>query len=55
MKRFIAKLVFNINIDNGKHNSQFDEQTRLIMANNQAEAFFKARQLGKREEDDFVN
>ncbi len=55
MIRYIAKLVFNINIDKGKHNSQFDEQTRLIEAKNLEEAFFKARKIGKSEEVEFTN
>jgi hypothetical protein len=55
MKRFLAKLIFNINIDNGNHNSQFDEQIRIIMARNSEEAFFKARRLGKEEEESFTN
>lgn len=55
MNWYIAKLVFNIDIDNGKNNSQFDEQWRLIEALSPEEAYFKARTLGKEEEDSFVN
>ena len=55
MSLYIAKLVFNINIDNGSHNSQFDEQTRLIEAKSLEEAFFKARKIGKNEEVEFSN
>ena len=55
MIRYITKLVFNINIDKGKHTSQFDEQTRLIDAKNLEEAFFKARNIGRNEEVEFVN
>lgn len=55
MNRYLAKLMFNINIDNGGHTSQFDEQTRLIEAPNFEEAFHKARYIGKQEEETFVN
>src|SRR5437868_6567719 len=55
MNWYIAKMVFNINIDNGKHASQFDEQVRLIQATSLEDAFFKARHLGRSEEDNFVN
>lgn len=55
MNRYIAKLVFNINIDNGKNISQFDEQTRIIEAQSLEDAFFKARLKGAKEEDYFLN
>ena len=55
MNWYIAKMVFNISIDNGKHTTQFDEQTRLIQATSIEDAFFKARHLGKQEEDSFTN
>jgi hypothetical protein len=55
MKSYLVKLVFNIDIDNGKYTSQFDEQTRIIHAGNTEEAFFKARQIGKSEESSFMN
>jgi Fe-S cluster biosynthesis and repair protein YggX len=55
MNWYLAKLVFNINIDNGNNASQFDEQTRLIQANHLEDAFFKARKIGKQEEEKFLN
>ncbi|MBS1636516.1 MAG: DUF4288 domain-containing protein [Bacteroidetes bacterium] len=55
MHRYLAKLMFNINIDNGTHNTQFDEQTRLLEARNIEDAFHKARAIGKQEEETFVN
>ena len=55
MTWFIAKLVFNISTAEQKHKPQFDEQLRLISAENQEEAFIKARKLGLREEDSFLN
>jgi hypothetical protein len=55
MNRYIAKLIFNINIDNGENSSQFDEQTRIIEAQSLEDAFFKARLRGKKEESNFIN
>ena len=55
MKRYLIKLMFNINIDNGNHASQFDEQVRIIESNNMEGAFYKARGMGKKEEETFVN
>ncbi len=55
MNWYLATLVFNINIDNGKHTSQFDEQVRLLQASSVEDAFYKAKYLGKQEEDSFTN
>ncbi len=55
MKRYLIKLIFNINIDNGTHDSQFDEQIRIVESYNMEDAFHKARAIGKKEEETFVN
>lgn len=55
MNWYIAKIVFNISAENTAHKPQFDEQLRLISAETKEEAFFKARTLGLREEDTFLN
>jgi hypothetical protein len=55
MKKFLVKLMFNINIDNGNHTSQFDEQIRIVESNSIENAFQKARGMGKKEEETFVN
>ena len=55
MNRYIAKLVFNINIGNGENKTQFDEQTWLIKADSIETAFEKARLKGKEEEASWVN
>ncbi len=55
MKRYLVKLMFNINIDNGNNSSQFDEQIRVIESHNLEDAFFKARVIGKKEEEVFLN
>jgi hypothetical protein len=55
MNWWIAKMVFRIVCGNGLHTPQFDEQLRLIAAQDKEEAFQKAREMGKREEDVFIN
>lgn len=55
MKWYTAKIVFKISSENTEHKPQFDEQLRLIAANSREEAFHKARALGIREEDSFIN
>lgn len=55
MNWFIAKMVFRIISGDGNHMPQFDEQLRLIYALNEDEAFEKATQLGREEEDSFMN
>lgn len=47
MKWFLAKLVFQIVCGNGNHTPQFDEQLRLIYAEDELHAFHKARLLGE--------
>lgn len=54
MNWYIAKIVFRISAGrNGK--PQFDEHLRLLTARDFEEAFLKARMLGIREEDTFLN
>lgn len=55
MDWYLVKLIFSIHIDNENDNTQFDEQTRFIQANNLEQAFFKARAIGKQEEESFLN
>lgn len=55
MEKYLAKLMFNINIDNGSDASQFDEQIRIIESRNLEDAFYKARVIGKKEEETFKN
>ena len=54
MNWYIAKIVFRICSEESQR-LQFDEHIRLISADNFDEAFLKARILGIREEDAFVN
>jgi uncharacterized protein DUF4288 len=55
MKQYLAKLMFNIHIEDGGNNSQFDEQIRLIESKSFETAFQKARSIGKHEETVFLN
>ena len=54
MNWYIAKIIFGISAERRDLN-QFDEQFRLIQADNQEEAFLKARMIGLSEEDSFLN
>jgi hypothetical protein len=47
MKWYLAKIVFRIICGTGEHTPQFDEQLRLIWAEDNLEAFYKARQIGE--------
>ena len=55
MNWYISKIVFSISSENTAHKPQFDEQLRLISASSTEEAFLKARKLGLREEDAYIN
>ena len=55
MKWYLAKLVYRIICGEGNHKPQFDEQLRLIHAEDELQAFQKARTTGHREEDTFLN
>lgn len=55
MNWYLAKFVYRIICGDGHHNPQFDEQLRLIFAGNKQEAFQKASEYGKKEEESFYN
>jgi hypothetical protein len=55
MNKYLAKLIFNITMDNEAEAPEFDEQIRVIESNNLEDAFFKARTIGKKEEETFLN
>ena len=54
MKWFLAKLVFRIICGSGNHTPQFDQQLRLIYAEDELHAFYKARLMGDEESIDAV-
>ncbi|MEY4877147.1 MAG: hypothetical protein RJA07_2524 [Bacteroidota bacterium] len=55
MNWYIAKLIFNIDVNYGNNTKQFDEQLRLVSAKTNTEAYYKAKLIGTNEELDFVN
>ena len=55
MNWYLAKLVYRIICGDGNHSPQFDEQLRLVHAADELHAFQKARRLGEREQDNFLN
>ena len=55
MNWYLAKIVYQITCGDGRHSPQFDEQLRLIEAGSKEEAFLKAQQTGKAEEEIFIN
>ncbi|MEP6582689.1 MAG: DUF4288 domain-containing protein [Ginsengibacter sp.] len=55
MKWYLAKLVYRIICGDGMHTPQFDEQLRLVYAEDDLHAFQKARTTGHNEEDNFFN
>ena len=55
MNAYLAKIVYRIVCGNGKHTPQFDEQLRLVYAENDEEAILSATEIGKKEEHSFLN
>ena len=55
MKYYLAKINYQIITGSNDHTAQFDEQLRLIIADDEPEAFEKARSIGYREEESFYN
>lgn len=55
MNWYLTKLVYQIICGAGHHTPQFDEQLRLICAGTEEEAFDKAVQMGRYEEESFSN
>ena len=55
MNWYLAKIVYRIICGDGDHTAQFDEQLRLIYASTKEDAFYKAQQTGKKEEEKFYN
>ncbi|TCJ18618.1 DUF4288 domain-containing protein [Flaviaesturariibacter flavus] len=52
---YIAKLIYRITCGSGAHQPQFDEQLRLLEAEDEAAAFARAIAIGRSGEDRFVN
>ena len=55
MKWYLAKIVYRILCGDGNHAAQFDEQLRLIVADDAEAAFDKATVIGHNEAETFYN
>ena len=55
MNWYLAKIVYQIICGDGQHRPQFDEQLRLISAENEYQAFHKAQRVGITEQERFLN
>ena len=55
MNWYLSKIIFRIICGEGRHTPQFDEQLRLIAADNEEQAFQKAVAIGEKEQDGFYN
>lgn len=55
MNWYLAKIIFRIVCGEGHHTPQFEEQLRLIAAENNEQAFCKARAFGEQEACCFAN
>jgi hypothetical protein len=55
MNWYMAKLVYQFLCGSGQHTAQFNEQLRLIVAEDALHAFYKARLIGERETLHIVN
>ncbi len=52
---YLTKIVYQIICGDGHHTAQFDEQLRLIDAENEQEAFQKAQRIGRMDQESFFN
>ncbi|EHQ28403.1 DUF4288 domain-containing protein [Mucilaginibacter paludis] len=55
MSWYVAKIIFQIVSGEGNHQPQFDEQLRLVKADDEKQALEKACDLGRKNQDRFVN
>jgi hypothetical protein len=55
MNWYLAKIVYRILSGTNTDDAQFDEQLRLVAAENKEQAFMKAQLMGAREEEVFFN
>lgn len=55
MSWYISKIVFQVICGDGEHTPQFDEQLRLIQAENEQHALKKAIEIGLEEQNTFNN
>ena len=55
MKWHLVKIIYQIICGEGNHTAQFDEQLRLVAAEEEAAAVAKAISIGRQEEEIFHN
>ncbi|HYV91342.1 MAG TPA: DUF4288 domain-containing protein [Chitinophagales bacterium] len=55
MNWYLSKIIFQIICGTGNHTPQFDEQLRLILAEDETEALAKAKKIGEDEQESFLN
>lgn len=55
MNWYLLKLVYQIICGDGNHKAQFDEQLRLVRADDRFHAFTKGRCIGENEQESFYN
>jgi hypothetical protein len=55
MNWFVAKLVYQIICGDGKHQPQFDEQLKLVKADNLYDGYYAAHELGEMGSETFFN
>ena len=55
MNWYLLKLVYQVICGDGDHTAQFDEQLRLISADDRFHAFTKGRCIGENEQESFYN
>jgi len=55
MNWYVVKILFRIISGSGNHIAQFEEQLRIIQAQNEQQALEKARAIGAGAEDEFLN
>lgn len=55
MEWYLVKIIFRIICGEGTHTAQFDEQLRIVQAEDEQTAFTKAQQIGIDEEHSFFN
>ncbi|CAN5799747.1 hypothetical protein BH11BAC4_BH11BAC4_18060 [soil metagenome] len=55
MNWYLLKIVYKIICGDGDHIAQFDEQLRVVLADDRFHAFTKGRCIGENEQESFYN
>jgi Domain of unknown function (DUF4288) len=54
-KKYLAKLIYKIDLGSTTSNAEFEEQLRVIYALSTEDAFYKSRLIGSQEETNVIN